>query len=362
MPQSEISISELRKWTCDKKTLLVCDKFIDDQQIKELLDWNRIVRFSDYVSNPTYESVVAGVNIFHKHACNAVVAIGGGSTIDVAKCIKLFSNMGVDAKYLEQEIVANNVPFLAIPTTAGTGSEATRYAVIYHNGEKQSITHISCIPDVVIFEASFLHDLPIYQKKATMLDALCHAIESYWSVHSTHESKGYSREAISLILKYMDGYLGNERSSESKMLKAANIAGKAINITQTTAGHAMCYKLTGLYGIAHGHAAALCVAKLWPYMISHIEQCVDVRGQNYLCSLFTELSDIMGTRSADEAAEKFQELIDGLELEAPIAREKDINVLKGSVNPIRLKNNPIKLEGSDIESLYCQILKGEKEQ
>ena len=147
-----------------------------------------------------------------------------------------------------------------MPTTAGTGSEATRYAVIYFDGEKQSISDYSCIPSAVLMDASVLKTLPIYQKKSTMMDAFCHAIESYWSVNSSEESRQYSRRAIQLIMENKDLYIGNDETGNTQMLKAAHLAGKAINLTQTTAGHAMCYKLTSLYGIAHGHAAALCVS------------------------------------------------------------------------------------------------------
>lgn len=117
-----------------------------------------------------------------------------------------------------------------------------------------------------------------------MLDALCHSMESFWSVNSTEESKQYSREAIQLMMKYKNAYLANEAIGNTAMLKAANIAGKAINITQTTAGHAMCYKLTSLYGIAHGHAAALCNAALWPYMAQHMENVL-IRGEKIILKI-----------------------------------------------------------------------------
>lgn len=91
-----------------------------------------------------------------------------------------------------------------------------------------------------------------------MCDVLCHAIESFWSVNSMEESRRYSREAIRLILWHRDGYPANEAGANKGMLVAANVAGRAIRITQTTAGYAMCYKITGLFGIAHGDAVALC--------------------------------------------------------------------------------------------------------
>ena len=149
----------------------------------------RVIRFSDFQPNPLYESVEEGVRIFHEEGCDGIIAVGGGSAMDVAKCIKLYSNMDPAENYLKQTIVPNQIPFLAVPTTAGTGSEATRYAVIYYEGAKQSVTDNSIIPETVLMDASCLKTLPLYQKKATMLDALMHATESYWSVNSTKESQ-----------------------------------------------------------------------------------------------------------------------------------------------------------------------------
>lgn len=346
------------------KLMLVCDSSlqflnaINDKLAK--LD-TQIIRFDDFHPNPLYESVVKGVKLFRNEKCDAIMAIGGGSAIDVAKCIKLYSNMqgdGENGDFLKQTITANTIPFLAMPTTAGTGSEATRYAVIYYEDKKQSVSDYSCIPQTVLFDASVLKTLPIYQKKATMMDAFCHAIESFWSVNSTDESKEYSRKAIKLILANMDDYLSNDENANAKMLKAANIAGKAINITQTTAGHAMCYKLTSLYGIAHGHAAALCVRSLFPYMIENTDKCIDQRGKEFLRMTFDEIANAMDCKTAQSAAKKFAGIVERLGLEVPkMHSDNDIDILKTSVNPVRLKNNPVELAVDTIEMLYKEILK-----
>ena len=187
-----------------------------------------VVRFSDFKPNPLYDSVVEGVELFKKENCDSIFAVGGGSAMDVAKCIKLYSNMpgdGKDGAWLREKIVPNEIPFLAMPTTAGTGSEATRYAVIYYGGEKQSITSESFIPATVLMDPNSLKTLPLYQKKATMCDALCHSIESFWSVNSTEESRKYSAEAIREVLANMEGYLANREEANAGMLMAAHKAG-----------------------------------------------------------------------------------------------------------------------------------------
>lgn len=315
----------------------------------------QVVRFSGFQPNPSYESVAEGARLFRREQCDLIAAVGGGSAMDVAKCVKLFYNMDGHRNYLEQEIVPNDVRLLAVPTTAGTGSEATRYAVIYFEGKKRSVTHESCIPSAVLMDPSLLRTLPDYHRKSSMLDALCHAVESYWSVNSTEESKAYSRSAIQAVLGNMDSYLNNEPSGGAGMLEAANTAGKAINITQTTAGHAMCYRLTSLCGIAHGHAAALCVAKLWPYMASHPEKCLDPRGEEYLVRTFEEIARAMGCKTVQEGIERFQSIVAGLGLTASQNGDTEYTVLSESVDPERLKNNPVALSPEDIGGIYRQI-------
>ena len=341
---------------------LVCDSAFKFLKISSYFDsvterlGINIIKFDDFQPNPLYESVVNGVKLFNESKCDAIIAVGGGSTIDVAKCIKLYSNLNHSANYLTQTITPNAIPFLAVPTTAGTGSEATKYAVIYYEGAKQSVTHDSCIPSTVLFDISALETLPEYQKKSTMLDAFCHAIESFWSVNSTDESKEYSKKAIHLILENYKAYLQNEFDGNKNMLMAANYAGKAINITQTTAGHAMCYKLTSLYGIAHGHAAALCVSVLWPFMVKHTDMCIDPRGSKYLENIFAEIAVVMNARNRLDAAETFIALFKSLELKRPLINKDDFDVLAKSVNPVRLKNNPVALDEKTIDELYHQIM------
>lgn len=346
-----------------QRVFLVCEQFIDRLPLAEFFGelpakhGIQVQRFSDFAPNPLYEAVVEGTAAFRAFQGDVIVAAGGGSAMDVAKCIKLYSNMDPDQNYLQQEIVPNDIPLVAIPTTAGTGSEATRYAVIYYRGEKQSINHISCIPSVVLLAPSLLKTLPVYQKKATLLDALCHCVESAWSVNSTQQSLTYSMSGIREILPNIDPYLAGEECAAASMLHAANLAGKAIDITQTTAGHAMSYKLTSLFGLPHGHSAAICLPHLWGYMIDHLDLCVDGRGSAHVERVFAELAHAMGCDCATDAVEYLRALLKKLEIGPPQNwSEKDIEVLSRSVNPVRLKNNPVALSEEALQSLYRVIL------
>ncbi len=354
----------LDNWLADKKkVLLVCDlsiQFLDkfNKKLEEISV--PMVRFSDFQPNPLYESVVEGVKLLRNEECDSIIAVGGGSAMDVAKCIKAYCRMegnGEDGGFLKQEIRPNGIPFLAMPTTAGTGSEATRYAVIYYEGKKQSVTSESFIPETVLMDPDCLKTLPLYQKKATMCDALCHAVESFWSVNSTEESRAYSREAIWGVIENMNGYLDNTEAGRKGMLLAANTAGKAINITQTTAGHAMCYKITSLFGCAHGHAAMLCDRVLYPWMTDNTDKCIDPRGEAYLKLILDEIGQALGCENAKAGAKKLQEIFDFLTFEIPAATEVQYEELKTSVNPVRLKNHPVALDENTIDQLYHEILR-----
>lgn len=346
--------------------MLVCGKSIERQKINAFLEelpfrlGVKLVRFMNFQPNPLYESVVEGVNLFKTERCDSIIAVGGGSAMDVAKCIKLYSNLpgdGTDGAWLKAKLVPNTIPFLSMPTTSGTGSEATRFAVIYYEDAKQSVSDYSCIPDTVLMDASVLKTLPLYQKKATMCDALCHAIESFWSVNSTVESKQYSKMAIQGVLRNMNGYLENTDEGNAGMLQAAHTAGQAINITQTTAGHAMCYKITSLFGVAHGHAAMLCDRVLFSWMVENTDKCVDPRGEEYLKKTLDEIGVTMGCKDGPSGAAKLDEIFDRLKLEVPTANAEQYEELKTSVNPVRLKNHPIGLDVDTIDMLYHEILR-----
>ena len=343
------------------KVLLVCDSSFQYLSIKADIENMPVpyVVFDQFTPNPLYEDVSKGVDLFNAEGCDTILAVGGGSSMDVAKCIKLYSKMSKDTLYLEQEYRDTGVRLVAIPTTAGTGSESTRYAVIYYDGKKQSVTHDSIVPDAAILEPKVLKTLPLYQKKCTMLDALCQGIESWWSVNSTDESKEYSRKAVSDIVKWWREYIfENTAEAAVHIMEAANYAGRAICITQTTAAHAFSYKITSMYKLPHGHAVAVCLPEIWEYMIGNMDKCIDSRGEGYLGSIFQEIAGALGASSPEEAVRMFRSMMEEMQMQQPVTenRDADLEVLTTSVNPIRLRNNPVELEREAIEYLYNIII------
>lgn len=365
-------IENLRELLKDsKKVFLVCDSSFPYLNIKADIENMGVphVAFSDFSPNPVYEDVCKGIDLFQITKCDTLLAVGGGSAIDVAKCIKLavLAQEGNDAIIpplvnIRVMCDGSRLPFIAIPTTAGTGSESTHNAVMYFEGIKQTVTNDGILPDVAILEPSVLKTLPLYQKKCTMLDAFCQGIESWWSVNSTEESYEYSRKTIELIMANWRQYIfeNNEEAAANIML-GANYGGRAINITATTAAHAMSYKITSLYNFPHGHAVAVCLPEIWDYMNGHIDKCVDRRGETYLTGIFDNISKAMGCQTSSAAITMFRKMLKEMDIKNPISelsnRPSDLTLLTSSVNPIRLKNNPIELDAESIKLLYSKIIK-----
>ena len=352
-----------------KKLFLVIDSsypFLNIKDAIEALPVEEKVKFSDFTPNPLYEQVCNGIELLKSSNCDTILAVGGGSAIDVAKCIKLAvlakeGNAAIIPPLVSQclPIDGAKIPFIAIPTTAGTGSESTHNAVMYFEGAKQTVTNDGVLPDYAVLEPSVLKTLPLYQKKCTMMDALCQGIESWWSINSTEESYEYSWKTVELIMANWRNYIfENDEEAAAHIMLAANYGGRAINITQTTAAHAFSYKLTSLYKLPHGHAVAVCLPEIWEYMIGHMDECIDSRGREYLGSIFKMITQTMGCDSSQQAIGVFREMMKDMDLKNPLAsnREEEINVLTTSVNPVRLKNNPVVLESNDILELYKRII------
>lgn len=174
---------------------------------------------------------------------DGLVAIGGGSVIDTAKLLNLaiVSKLPIQDLLTQKSVPEQLLPCLAIPTTAGTGAEATRFAVCYDGEVKYSIDFEVIRPSDVAIVPEFTETLSKYQKASTNFDAYAQAVESLWAKGATEESKEYANRALELM-------------KTDNWPEASYWAGRAIDISRTTAAHAFSYYLTSHYGIPHGHA------------------------------------------------------------------------------------------------------------
>ena len=316
-----------------------------------------VVHFDGFTPNPTAEQVAAGLAMYRDNVCDGILSIGGGSALDVAKAIKAMGDTDDSASLLERltHPVPMAVPHVAMPTTAGTGSEATHFATIYIGGKKYSVAHEALLPEAVILDPSQLATLPQAERASTLMDALCHSIESYWSVRSSEESRAFSAQAIGLLTANAASYLAGDEAAAGAVLVASNFAGRAINLTTTTAAHAMCYQLTAFYGLRHGHAAAVCLPAAWERLLQAAENddalAERLRG---LAQLLSGQSDPQAGLDAFLALRKQADLANDWVPEG----DSDLGLLAGSVNVQRLSNFPVALTEEDLAEMYRRAFEG----
>lgn len=318
------------------------------------------VRFSDFEENPKYEDALRGTKVFLDSGCDLIVAIGGGSAMDTAKLISAFAaNTEVDGlnivKGLER-ISQKGSPLIAIPTTAGTGSETTHFAVVYHQKKKYSVASEHIFPEAAVLNSTLTMSQPKYLTACSGLDALSQAVESFWSVNSTKESQQYAREAISLLLEGLEQAVNTpEEKSREMVMKGAYLAGKAINISKTTAAHAVSYAFTTFYSIPHGHSVFLTLPEFLEYNYGVSDDDLnDSRGSEYVKNTIEDMFKMFGVNSVSEGKNFLKEFAKSIGIELSLEKLGISNYedkIVGNVNMERLGNNPRKISKDGLLTL-----------
>jgi alcohol dehydrogenase class IV len=336
-----------------------------EEEIKEFSQNYKFVKFNEFHQNPRFEDVKKGIKLFNEHQLDVTVAIGGGSVIDMAKLISSLAPQPEDPSvYIKQykSLKHKPTPLIAIPTTAGSGSEATHFAVVYIDKVKYSLAHPWILPDIAIVDPVFTHYLPQKITAISGMDALCQAIEAYWSVNSTPESKKYSSQAIKIILEHLVSTY-REKTSQGRLAlaQAAHLAGKAINLTKTTAAHAFSYPFTSYFGIPHGHAVSLTIGELLDYN-RHVTESdiIDNRGVQFVQNSVDELIVLLGGSDVSSAKQILAELMDNLELERSLSAlnidlTSEWETISQNINLDRLQNNPRKFTPVLLKDFFSRI-------
>lgn len=327
--------------------------------------------FNNFENNPRIEDVKKGVKLFQESKADIILAIGGGSVIDMAKLIRYFSygnvkNISIENIDSYKNVAINNtIRLIAIPTTAGSGSEATSFAVMYANKVKYSVSDNSILPDVVILDPLLSASLSAYNTAVSGMDVLCHSIESYWSINSTDESKSHAKKAMSICFDCLSDTVHNPNIHlRLNMLQAGNFAGKAINISKTTAAHALSYTLTSFFNIPHGLAAGLFIPVFLIYNFDVTESDYeDSRGVNYIKQTLLEIFQLLGEGNNVNAAFAFQKYSEKLGLSLEFShygiKHNDIGLILNNINNERLKNNPRKVDINELRKiLESRVLQG----
>ena len=259
-------IPGILNWYNKKKVLFVTfsAEFDAFKKISSLLtDAGMAVVPYEVKTEPTLQIIDHGRDIYVAEGCDCTIALGGGSVVDAAKVIGMLAVNGGDTEDYQMRGKAVTVEpplFIAIPTTSGTGAEATKTSVVINNNNhlKKSLYHNTMIADVVVLDPSLTLALPARITAATGMDALSHAIESYVSLNATPITEMYGLKAIELVNKYLEEAYRNPDNLEARagMMLASYFGGVAI-----TAGigiaHIMAQPLGGEYGIPHGDACSI---------------------------------------------------------------------------------------------------------
>lgn len=273
------SINRLHEFVLERggsRVFVLMDSFLAsspinlDEKVKGLLKEANIesIVFSSYSGEPTTEHVNAALEIMRDFKADCVVGIGGGSALDLAKAVSLFGKSpNLDWMDIQQQPFLNRLPLLAIPTTAGTGSEATKVMVITNTETnlKMNPGHPDLIPDVAILDAELTLSLPKTFTAYTGLDALTHAIEAYVSTRATRMTDFFALEAIRMIGKSLPLIYenGQDADARERMSVASCYAGIAFSNASTNLAHAAGRSLGARFHIPHG----LSVALLLPYVM-----------------------------------------------------------------------------------------------
>ena len=260
---------EITKLNCCNGLLITSESFEKRgfaEHIKEISNDSINLSYCHVSANPTVTECDKCADILRQNHCDFVVAMGGGSVMDCAKAATTFcmtNNQSTDYLGTGKAIPESHLPLIAVPTTAGTGSEVTCVSVLsdHERGIKAPMNSTGFYPTVAIIDPELTYTVPPHTTACTGFDVLCHAIEAYWSIHHQPICDALAIYAIRLALDNITQVYDNPQDKQARenMAEASVTAGLAFNMPKTTSAHACSYPLTNLLGIAHGEACAMTI-------------------------------------------------------------------------------------------------------
>lgn len=346
-----------------KRAFVVTDKGIKssgllDSLIKQLeekqIPWDI---FDDVEPNPKDYSVQQGAEQVRQHKADCIVAIGGGSPIDCAKAISVVATHGgkVRAYADRSKIIGDVLPLIAIPTTAGTGSEVTFGAVITDTQEKFKFTvkHAKTAPKIALVDPAMTVSMPAALTAATGMDALTHAIEGYTAIVAEPLADAAALYAVELIVKYLRTAVSDGQNMEARagMLLGSLLAGISFSHSDVAAVHCIAEALGGKYDAPHGVCNAVVLPEIMAY---NMDYCLDC---------YARIASAMGIQytSIEEGAQKTVEFVRHLASDVKLPSFQSLGVREGDFDELAQKSamngsspdNPRPMKKDD----YVQVLK-----
>lgn len=314
-----------------KKALIVTGKVVTKtglvKRLTDVLDaWKvEYVVFNNILAEPTDEMIEAGVKIYEQENCDFLIGIGGGSPLDSAKAIAVATTLKQDfAELMGKNIIGDFPKTVMIPTTAGTGSEATKFFVVTDTKTdvKMLLAGDAIIPNIAIVDPTFTKTAPPSVTAATGMDALTHAIESFTSRKGNPLTDMYAKSAIKRIFDYLPTAWkdGSDQRAREEMAIAAYEAGVCINNASVTLVHGMSRPIGALFHVPHGISNAMLITECLSFAA---DGCYEKFAQ--LGKLIGAADDSDGDK---KAAESFLKALEQLcrEIEIPSLKEYGIDM------------------------------------
>ena len=314
---------------------------------------NKAVVFEGAEPNPKAENCDNGAELGKKEGCDLIIGLGGGSALDCAKGVAVLMTNDIDLR----EILGNyeplkneTVPLIMIPTTSGTASEINKFAVITNekNGKKMVLKENKTIPELAIVDPKLTIFCSPGLTAATGLDALCHAIESYWSTNSNPVSKMFALEAIELVNNNLEKACNNGEDLEARegMSMASLFAGMAFSNTGTTDLHKLSYPLTERFGTAHGFGCAIALPHYFEF--NGKENSLD------------EIAKALGKETCKEAADRIREIMKNIKAPTRLGelsvKKEDIELIADEGYSNNERNNPRKITKNELKKMLEELL------
>ena len=339
------------------KGIWVTDKVVGElPAVKRLIEENgNFPVFDEVRPNPTVENVDRLADLINKNNAQFIIAIGGGSSIDCAKaasCLVKSGEKSIRRFHFEKLPLGNeHLPVIAIPTTAGTGSEVTPFAVLDDTEKnfKGPIAANAFYPLKAVIDPELTYSVPAKVTAATALDALSHAIEGYWSKNHLPLCDLMAKEAAKKIFTNLENVLNNpgDKAGREALSYAALLAGMAFQIPKNAIMHACSFPLSNRFHMAHGAACAFTMEgaiKLnTPYMGGRME----------------EFAEYCGFDNVEQMTARITKLkkLGGLPCtlgEAGIANDDVKMLIEESFHPL-MNNNPKEISAADLMSIYAGL-------
>lgn len=352
-------IKDLAKQMGLTNGLLVADPFFFTNGLAEKIinDSEGVITdsFGKLSPNPDVMEVDACAELIRRKKNGFVIALGGGSSMDCAKAaasialtedsIRTYHGTGIPMPQV-------HLPIIAVPTTAGTGSEVTCVSVLtdHVNGKKSPIVSNGFYPDYAIIDPELTYTMPSKVTAGTGIDVLSHALEGFWSKGHQPVCDACALHAAELVFRYLyRAYLNPEdEEAREKMCEASVIAGLAFTLPKTTASHACSFPLTNIYHIPHGEACGLT-----------LDYFARINAKGKEGERISGLAGKLGFKNVENMAESIWELKEKMGLRNDL---KDLNLNEGQIGELvrisrhpNLYNNPVEITDEMLDEMYHKL-------